>query len=367
MEIKISGPVEINIFRKHKQLFVFLSDNHSTRNETCDCVCNRYDLLLNQVKEKSNCYTILALLDTWFKMNNQQDIKTDFYIESEIIPHPNMKEPRVLDMINELKKNGDNETLWKHLNKFYEMTSFLRLLRLFFNDVLQDKSNIYQPNVQLHPVDIRSIRTETDQESSSIEPFTIFRYVKINDNAISFMNFLLDNVHFFTDFYFEAQEYKIFKQNINNLMNDNDIDMDNDLEREFYSSVDDVVLVTVGNKRIHKISYELSRLSHNLRKMLKKFIYNRLDEVVIKTRREIPEVVNFVELGSLIMDAYLLALILNNHEAEQIIVYAGYRHIDNYVEFLKDFMNYKLVEHNTGKQDEGRCVYSEYLYDLIIT
>ena len=372
----------------------------------------------------SECTSIGVLLHNWFTYNNDHHIPTDFYLEINYTKTNDRSElgnfqktitklqnnPGTLSRLN----NMDKETKQAMIEGFEEV-SWMGLTRSLMRDCFtREKSNCpYYPYVHAHYADVRAV----DYEYATVEadPFILFdlethidEYVPKNiDEVISIKNQLLIILSLI------VHEYKLL---LHMMIGYDDFDK---YMKHFYKlaaglgkglgemyirkfrSMERIAVIRNG-KRMHRTAAELQRLEKaepHIAELLKVFIeenaemyvgelmvalgelseaYDDLDDmegknvtkgVVLRTFNELKGVFkNFVyrlvPMSALSMDAYLLARMFLQKDSQEIVVYAGAKHIEHYANFFQYFMGVEPVV-SVVTEDNNRCmavpVLAEYL------
>lgn len=345
----------------------------------------KYTLIGDQHNIKGVCpdnvmaISINTLLRDWLTYNNINGIITDFYIE-EKFTRSNVRTQK--------RKERDEQNAQNWLETvIFEMEPCL----------VRDKSNCpLLPNVHSHYVDIRYL----DEYGLLLDPFSMdlvqrylerIMYDNININHIkhdillifdiymkhyiALMNMMLKPLLKKIFIYFKKNYYDMFKVPV--------------LRNIFFNQLNDIgkISVTRNNALMHKTAAQLLKLSNQDVEKTTKFIYTKAHlymdifkeqykeklqnaEFLMQYDHSTKPLILLVEgmkgyleyLVSLSMDAYTLGRILSQVASSEIIVYAGYSHIEHYKEFFTTYYNISLTVNNPPTFNE-QCLHIDYNFN----
>ena len=342
-----------------------------------------YTLIGDQHNIKGVCTNVDAisiddLLRNWLTYNNVNGIITDFYIE-EKFTRENVR------MQKRQQRDDKGAHNWLE-TVIFDMEPCL----------IRDKSNCtLLPNVHSHYVDIRYL----DEYGLILDPFNIdliHRYLEkhsnndINDikhdilliftiymnHYIALLNMMIKPLLKNIFMYFKKNYYNTFKvPAIRNI---------------FFNQLHDIVdkvSVVRNNVVMHKAASQLLKLSPQDADKVSKFIYTKANtymghfkqhyheqlkntEFLMQYDPSIKPLLLFVDgmkgyleyMVSLSMDAYTLGRILSQPLSSEIIVYAGYAHIEHYKEFFTEYYNATLTINNPPTWND-QCLYIDYSFN----
>ena len=379
----ISGPISLHIHEYNGKKYYFFGDQHdSITKYNCfkqqDVVCdNLSEDLSNITITDNNCTDLPTLLNNWFTYNNNQGIKTDFYMEVGFVEK---------DLnFNQVIQESTIDVIYNFMNNCFK----------------RDKLNCqFQPNVHLHYADIRRV---SDENPYIANPFTFYdirqyidnyQYVDVDDSIvilnqiIAIIQIIIINSDILMNAILETNNYEDI---VNNLLKFKRY-LNDDFSNLYHDKISNMLKITAvrDGKRMHRAAAELWRLAKQDKQMatlikdyvyqehLKSFsenkrIYERLvkilksqnlkrDYSLNKLKGEINSIVNlfyglFSGESSVIMDAYLLARMFLQTDSKEIIVYAGADHGRTY----SDFFEFKLQSDKKLSIDnylDDRCIIS---------
>jgi hypothetical protein len=388
---KISGPVSVFIFNYNQTLFYFFGDTHFSEANLC------------QPCHLSNCIDINTLLHLWFTYNNNHQIKTDFYIESSFTKD---------DYFNP-KKVEPNQSHLPQLQ--YQLAPCLST----------NKSQCpYLPNVHIHYANIRSIRQDGLLQFANIyhmdaliylvqnKSFTSLRsFLNYQNQIIQWVDYTLQNSQIIFDGILQPDGYQNMVNHILDFIN---FSFDEDLKNLILNqlAVQDKLTVIRNGQKMHRIASELQKLFNvnpDMANLINHYSYSRLSGALLKKydlyddqiktvfnefneklkERETPRQVIkkgymalltylklhrqiYIDMSSNLMDVYTLTRMMY-HQNDQVIVYAGYNHVQQYKEFFQFYLNVDLtfeidmshVNDLVHRDSVNRCLESQLLQQYI--
>ena len=387
------------IFVMNDKKYFFFGDQHDSKSkggceEKHHFHCDDFDASFQHEKYyDSACTSIGVLLHNWFLYNNDHHIQTDFYLE-----HAFTKE----DV-------RDDQSIT-------ENTSWLDLESYLMRDCLvRDKTNCpFHPYIHAHYVDIRKLAVKN--ETWVTNPFIlndVLVYLDDNqpitrDDVLSIKN---DILYFFKWMIIHTQrlmESMMTSHGFEALQNEYDhlSDFSNALGPIIMTKIENSALLSVVRDGVtmHRVAAELQRLEQihpTIAKSIREFIHMKTEhyKIIIQNQFDIitqyantivdmlykKDTVSqrvltyayhqlkhifsimaneFVPLSALSMDAYLLSRLFLQTNSQEAIVYAGFTHIDHYVDFFQQYLVVQpviLIPH----QQDNRCLYAAQLPHFI--
>jgi hypothetical protein len=330
---------------------------------------------IKQLCSFNNVLPINILLKEWLTYNNINGIVTDFYIE-EKFTHSNK---RIQKRNQRDKQEASNwlETV------IFEMEPCL----------VRDKTNCpLLPNVHSHYIDVRYV----DEYGITLDPFNmdlIQRWLENNaynedvkhdilllfdiymNHYIALLNSIIRPLLKNIFVHLKKLYYGQFKVPA--------------LRNIFFNHLHNMEKIAVvrDNVLMHKAAAQLLKLSPTEGNKVRKFIYHKIEEYMMRFKQNYKEKVNtaeflmqydqttkplifliegmkgdFEHLASLSMDAYTLARILSQPSSSEIIVYAGLSHIEHYKEFFTTFENITFTVNNPPTIN-NQCLHIDYVFN----
>lgn len=366
----ISGVSNMMIYEYQGKKYYFFGDYHGTRKGGCHtqgikCDSFNYDFT-DTTNANTSCTTIGALLHNWFKYNNKQGIKTDFYLEEfYTITDERIDNKEYIDSI----KNKTNRTQaifkdksWMELLAYIMAPCFLR----------EKKQCPYYPNVHLHYIDIRSVNTlngvvELTPFSMDIvydyiqtnQPITIEELIILRDDVMYYIHFIIKNYKQMIKFLLSTEglndyndliniESPIMINNISLLSSNNVFKVAKELKKLFYvnKEIHDY-LINFTYLMANQIDIKIETYEKKIEASIKK--YNLMkNRNLLKTRGlrrgyvDLLDIIKgydviFLDMKSILMDVYTIARMFTQ-EGDEIIVFAGVNHIINYDWFFNGYL-----------------------------
>ncbi len=329
--MKISGINSFYYYEYNNKKYFFFGDLHNY-NDGCDIPCDYYNYTFTKtLSYNNNCSDIGPLLHNWLLYNNQNNIKTDFYIEDSFT-----------------KSNVDRRTFFKELMIYRHHTnyntlstnfpwkmSYLELLSHQLQPCLiKDKTNCpYYPNVHVHYADIRAI------DDIRVSPYRLtFLENATKSDIINVIKTLVYNdiILGVLDYRYYNTMIKILKSiklsSSTKLLYDVLLDKMNEL----------TVIRNIDGKdiKMHRVAWSLYN-HQDIKDFIYKLYKHELEKInFIEDVKQINDVQDleifllkytniFTIISAYIMDAYVLSRMFNQ-DGEEIIVYAGASHIEVY-------------------------------------
>ncbi len=368
----ITGAVNLYIYEYDDKKYYFFGDRHDTRLGGCKIKCDGFNYNFTDTNDaNTNCTTLGALFHHWFTYNNSHDIKTNFYLE-EYYTKENEREENT-ELINIIKNRSTQNT---RQGAPFQNKSWMQILPYIMSPcMIKDKSQcIYNPNVHLHYVDIRSMVIPNN--TIDIFPFSILNMLvyivdhqpTTNEQFIILRDEIMGVIDFFTKHFKiiisylllnKIEEYKAlllktnsnfvltYMNNIDYFISNGEIKISKELNKlkakspllwdQLLTYMNDVM-----NKILNKIKIYEDSLSESIYKyktMKKRNVlhlrglnrnYNEFKKMVEGYE------IYFVNFESVLMDIYTLSRMFVQ-EGEENIVYAGAYHIHIYRDFFNTF------------------------------
>lgn len=368
----ISGAVSLYIYKYDKEYY-FFGDVHDTRKNNCydkGMTCDAFNYNFTATTNaNTNCTTLGALLYNWFRYNNDQHIKTDFYLEEyytkenerpDDVEFTNMIKNR--SIVNTRQGSPFKDKSWMQLLPYIMAPCFIR-----------EKQNCpFYPNVHLHYTDVRTIVTSTglvDMTPFSIQNILIY-IIEHQPTSIEALSLLRDDIlnliHYFTEnfktlFYYlmnnQIDEYKKALLSTKSAFVLEIIDhIDYFISNGQFKIAKELQRLKIKNPSIHdqllnyvdaiidKTLVPIKQYQESLDNEMRKYNTMKKRNVlhVRGLRRGYEDLLKiikgydllFVNLETIIMDIYTLARMFIQ-DGDVVIVYAGAYHINIY----KDFFN----------------------------
>jgi len=387
----LSGPISWYTFNYQNVNYIFFGDAHMSKENNCESLgyqCADVDTNLNIPTGIGlpECVSLSVYLDLLFKYNNKQNIITDFFTEH----------PFISNELSQKNKQNNNDYMG---NVFSVLSDCLQQnkqncqynpnVRIHYADT---RRKLLENDKLIVPINIRGFDFEYDSNSviaSDINPlyymtnvFPIVKNMIISNNSRKILQQEINDMQSIFDFIYENTfyVYKIsteeldFPQALNILIDNIPNNLQGMFLEEQLSNMLDLTSFR-DNKYMFKIAVQLKSLRENgksdiankiilfmskkLTYIINKFhiSYQRfisqcskyltkdiskwnLDQKFITAYDDL--IINILKLGSINIDTYLLARMFKYNDTDQVIVYAGKYHIDNYVEFFKEILSVKL-------------------------
>jgi hypothetical protein len=411
-EIAISGIVSFHMFQFENKYYYLFGDSHTSSVEgNCfekyNYLCDSYDYTYENVLIKnSNCWEFGSLLDEWFTYNNINNIKTDFYLEVPFTKASERSESAVSYDIYSRREEFEDDEIEQTPKATTE--SWLKIFPILFEDCLvyKKKKCKYYPNVRFHYLDVR----QYDEPTFGYVVPDVFVFNDYNIDTNLSLLYEPDNdrdvkqatVNLFAQF---SDLSKIITTLLNNNIIVLDLYMSNknpyetlkflhglkltsDIGRHFYKKLESIsnMVVQRDTRYFHRTANEFLRLVQirpDIAAKLFKFTKNELQKIIKQIRLPIKKTLDkiFLELGEnnpsaetiwdlfteLLeylgilsiwnMDIYTLSrLFLHNH-GNQVIIFAGYIHINNYYKFMK-ILGASIIIDSPSEDNNNRCIIS---------
>lgn len=376
----ISGPVSLYIFIVDNKKYIFFGDSHFTNKGACEdnnMLCDHYD---NEFKDTilydTECSDFGALIHNWLIYNNDNDIKTDLYIETPFTKSNKRS-----------SENYFNTNMSKKTSYFpYENESWLNLIAdIMLPCFIRDKNKCqYYPNVHSHYIDVRV--TEDEEGILNVDLFFLSNmnnYIMSNMDTVdkntlidmitdywTFINILLNNYNLIFNLMMNANDYN---DNLLELHELADNFINEGMKNTYFNILDNLEDMTVyrNDTKMYRIAAALMKLyqknpdiAENIYTYIKKLTQNYLISVItLLTQQEInitnkKTFIKFMDycadkllsIATYHMDMYTLTRMFIQDESSEIILYAGDAHILNYVSFFENYLsNPKLIINNNNK------------------
>jgi hypothetical protein len=361
----IQGANSFYMFTLNNKNYTLIGDQHNIKGVCSDNVM---------------AIPINTLLRDWLTYNNKNGIMTDFYIEEKFTRSNVRKQKRK-------ERDEQNTQNWLE-TVIFEMEPCL----------VKDKSNCpLLPNVHSHYVDIRYV----DEYGLLLDPFNmdlVQRYLEriINNNVnindikhdillifdiymkhyIALINMMIKPLLKKIVIYLKNNYYNTFKVPV--------------LRNIFFNQLNDIVekiSVTRDNVLMHRTAAQLKKLSNQDVEKVIRFIYSKAHLYMTIFKEQYKEKLQQAEflmqydpstkplillvdgmqgyleyLVSLSMDAYTLGRILSQPFSSEIIVYAGYYHIEHYKEFFTTYYTISFTVNNPPIVNE-QCLHIDYNFN----
>ncbi len=317
--------------------YIFLGDQHIINNTNCEGI------------------SIDTLLKHWLQYNENHQITTNLYAE-----------------VHFTKSNQ---------RKIVKEGNVLQLLPQKINCFNKDKCYDY---VKLHYVDIRNI--DVNQLIISVDPFDLsrLRYLA-NLGKIAYDKIIII--------------LKTIKENYMNLLNFLLLPMDYKKINLFlqldkaYSIVFKYINEHAVVRKIGEHGRKMTRTAASMFKLRNKdaILFRKLLNFIYKKAELYMATINFdeeikliqlteysnnkdlinnalisadnklLQLGALVMDTYTLARMFTQPQSNEIIVYAGVKHIDLYIDFFKILQ----LKPDYSIDDKHQCLYNDQLLNYL--
>jgi len=331
--IYVSGPISVHILQNGNIKYYLFGDVHTKPKInscqemyglSCTSINRTFD---NIIRRNTNCWSIAALLYNWFKVNNDNKIMTDFFLE---IPFIKTKErERIQPLINIVSKRHDNlnndDDVDDQINQLWILT-----LELLFKDYLVPDKRLCSKYIHMHYADTRLTANTTDD----INLFLVadFMESKYYDYILNFL---------YNDRYEIYDKIYMGNENLDKVINS--FKLPND--PEFVKRFKDIIRMQVirNGIKLHRVAAEYNRLKEihpEIAYKLRNFVFEILDTF---TEDDLDEDM-FKSISALEMDIYTLSRIFIQQKlnsTEETVVFAGANHITTYYTFLTDVLNYK--------------------------
>ena len=389
----ISGPVSLGSFKYQDRNFYFFGEKHFGTEGNCETNPRIKCRSLGSGTKSNVCFDFLYFLDKVFRDSESKKSYVDFFLESPFI----LKGLKV-------KKMGPDPN-----------EDYISLIQNYFLDCLKrNKTKCKYKTTRLHYTDFR-IQTAKGLISINYLPLlfvkNLNKHRRISDKKkyINFYNILTKRLiskriqrQLFRSF-FEDNFQRIWTRIYRNLIRGFD-------KKIYRKEIKEVKYIFDQSFRYHKIrnnkvvhfvkaqldSLRMDDIKHNgeyMSDLIQKFITNNYNKIDFKITRQIwdeyirllrwsldhPEDKNifgnfsidtllelFIEIDTHLLDAYLLARMFrrftsskNHITSDTVIVYTGYYHTQNYIDFFRNILEIK-PDILTGpiNKDLIRCVYS---------
>lgn len=333
--VLISGPVSMYYLKKNKKRIYLFGDEHYSTDGVC--------------KDKS--INIIDFLDNIFnnyKNNNNQNVNNkntiDFYLESQYSDLEKYTKEKKLSFLNNIKYKvfGDlsHSYLLRIINYFKSKGCFMKKEKVCRNNY---------PNVNFHSADFRrSIKCKYTKMMEDYTNNIFLLLISVNYGA---------HINNFTSKLIKFDKYeKVRKYIIQSLKCKTIKTQLKKCDKKFQSLINkyiktqfknyDLVYKNIYNENINAIIKGIK----NKKKMFS------ISEMSFSIQSILGMVIN---MNSIVMDIYLLSKMFKE-DKNLIFIYAGNAHIQNYVNFLEKYMNFKLV--SGGVAHTKRCIDVKKLY-----
>lgn len=391
----------IYIFENKEKKFFFFGDQHFAKSaggceEKLNIKCDDYNGNFTDSRYYgSACTSIGILLHNWFLYNNDNKIKTDFYLELAFTKDEERQSlQKYIDMINDAKRYRRAEDK----NFDFDDVSWLELIAAVMNDCFTRKKEkcVYYPNVRAHYADIR--RLDDKEISIHTDPFLLydisshlreaFMRIKTEEQLLDLKDELSIIISIIIFDY-----KKILNGMLNPVGFDKFIDTYIELGKTFAGRLGEFYFdkfvnmkrISVIRKgvRMHRAAAELARLREEtpfMATLIEEFIYEKAEHYIKSIQHFFDEIMDmfkenfsFVQLGELIvelfealikalvpmsalsMDCYLLSRMFLQNDSKEIIVYAGSQHIEHYADFFENYLGIKRLA-GVESEIDNRCL-----------
>jgi hypothetical protein len=357
----ISGPISCHILQNNGVKYYLFGDVHTKpKINSCQDMYSLSCTSINKtfddiVRKNSNCWSIAALLFNWIKVNNDNKINTDIYLEvpfSKINERQRIKPlTNIINKRREIKHNfqvltdgqiiDDMDDIDDNVNQLWILT-----LELLFRDCLIPDKKLCPEYIHMHYVDTRL----TDYNNLDINPFLVDDFMK-SEYYDSILIYLYNHRHKIYDKIYMGNE------NLDSVINSFNLPSDPDFIQRFKDITRSRVVR--NNKVLHRVASEYNRLKEiypDVAYKLRNFVFEILDTF---TEDDINEDA-FKSIGSVEMDIYTISRMFiqqNLNSSFEIIIYAGANHITTYYTFLADVLGYKELYNSQHDHElDIKCV-----------
>lgn len=370
MEVSlIEGPVSIRVLTYRQRNYYLFSDRHNSKSGGCYEECDDFNK-----KRRGKCITLPLFIHDFLKKSNINKKLVDFYLESPFVLKDS--EPSIVADTTDLD----------YIDTFQVVMQ---------QSLMRNKSKSeYMPYSHVHYVDIRDVYIDKYEDnglrrSSSANPLSsswivksinnviydikdINQLVNVIDVSISLLDFILKNAKLIFESF--VGDFNPPKCNLNNR---GCINYNKRLEL-----MNRVTSIMNGTK-VHRVAKQLLKLNEEDRnsilswgrekfnselansfellkewknKILSLLTIDNWDDIILEYEKikSMPIMIT-VALGSIIMDIYVLARSMFHDGSDNLIIFGGSAHIDNYLSFFtKNKCNIiSVIEPEEGTE---RCV-----------
>ena len=381
----ISGPISWTYFKLGAQHFHFFGDLHGSKGENCESVQIQCSTVKNP-KSSESCYDITYLLEDIFKNAEKKNQTVDFFIEI----------PYIGSIDKDIEYHGTYDV------------DYINDIQSYFTDYFTFQKKKKFPNVRLHYSDIRrSLDMPGYLKATYIASYIVMNVIiEINDQEkFEFLNILMNRLfgkEKFMKQIFEAH----FKDGYEDILDEIFEKLLTDQEKNQFDIpffqlqfvIEEMKKQTKQRDQVskHLIKIQLDELrkdkvminGKNMADLILKFIFQRFNEIDVEftlqewkkfytQHRSNPQNItpnqyyqlrsqfaSFVDLDSLLMDAYTLARMFrtygeSNKPSDLVITYTGDEHTANYVYFFEEILGLNSSAKKGGLKKAKRCIYDE--------
>lgn len=334
----ISDVAILYFYIYNNKKYYFFGEKHNATNSNCEYKYN--------IPCVDNCISIKTLLPNWINYNNNNNIYTDVYIE---LAYRSVKKPQTLStrpilVVDELLCNT------------YEYIKYEYIDIRSYGDIRDIDPFLFET------ASMYFINTVSRRPKKYLLDF--------RQDLILLINLMIINYKDFVNAIVEPDGYQLLIKKWKYYIFNNP-----DVNYIFHLKLKHLKLLTIkyNNNCVHQVANKIIELS-NINKNLTTLIYKFINYVSINTINNIVQDLNstpvlvfgtknitknqlicninnifnwvknsFLPLSAISMDTLLLCKLFLPSCSDEIIVFTGYQHIQNYVLFFNNYLGIKPV------------------------